>query len=214
MISDAHEAVGSMGDDTPPAVLSSRSRLFTDYFRQRFAQVTNPPVDPYRESSVMSLTTYIGAQGSYLDETAARPTRIGLRSPILTRSQLAQLQTASALAPVVVDTTFAVAGGSGEFTRQLDASTAAACQAVERGAALVILSDGNRVCSQGAAASAARGVGNPSCARRSRPADARQSRRRLGRGARRTSSGGALRVRGVGGVSVAWLCNCRKHRAS
>src|SRR6185369_1142883 len=47
MISEAHEAVGSMGDDTPPAVLSSRSRLFTDYFRQRFAQVTNPPVDPY-----------------------------------------------------------------------------------------------------------------------------------------------------------------------
>ena len=143
MISDAHEAVGSMGDDTPPAVLSSRSRLFTDHFRQRFAQVTNPPVDPYRESSVMSLTTYIGGQGSYLDETAARPTRIGLRSPILTRSQLAQLQTASALAPVVVDTTFAVAGGSGEFTRQLDASTVAACQAVERGAALIILSDGD-----------------------------------------------------------------------
>ncbi len=143
MISDAHEAVGSMGDDTPPAVLSSRSRLFTDYFRQRFAQVTNPPVDPYRESSVMSLTTYIGGQGSYVDETAARPTRIGLRSPILTRSQLAQLQTASALAPVVVDTTFAIAGGSGEFTRQLEASTAIACQAVDRGAALVILSDGN-----------------------------------------------------------------------
>jgi glutamate synthase domain-containing protein 2/glutamate synthase domain-containing protein 3 len=143
MISDAHEAVGSMGDDTPPAVLSSRSRLFTDYFRQRFAQVTNPPVDPYRESSVMSLTTYIGGQGSYVDETAARPTRIGLRSPVLTRSQLAQLQTASALAPVVVDTTFAIAGGSGEFTRQLEASTAMACQAVDRGAALVVLSDGN-----------------------------------------------------------------------
>ena len=51
LIADAHEAVGSMGDDTPPAVLSSRSRLLTDFFRQRFAQVTNPSVDPYRESA-------------------------------------------------------------------------------------------------------------------------------------------------------------------
>jgi len=132
-----------MGDDTPPAVLSSRSRLFTDYFRQRFAQVTNPPVDPYRESSVMSLTTYIGGQGSYLDETAVRPTRIALRSPILTTSQLAQLQAASALAPVVIDTTFALARGSGEFARQLEVLTIAASQAVERGAALLILSDRN-----------------------------------------------------------------------
>ena len=61
MIADAHEAVGSMGDDTPPAVLSARSRLLFDFFRQRFAQVTNPPIDPYRELSAMSLRTLIGA---------------------------------------------------------------------------------------------------------------------------------------------------------
>ena len=54
MMSDGHEAVGSMGDDAPPAALSARPRLFSDFFRQRFAQVTNPSVDPYRESSVMS----------------------------------------------------------------------------------------------------------------------------------------------------------------
>ena len=76
MIADAHEAVGSMGDDAPPAALSQRARLFTEYFRQRFAQVTNPSVDPYRESSVMSLTTTIGGHGSFLDELAARPARI------------------------------------------------------------------------------------------------------------------------------------------
>src|SRR5207237_8056 len=66
MAADGTEAVGSMGDDTPPAVLSARPRLFSDCFRQRFAQVTNPAVDPYRESVAMSLRTLLGASGRYL----------------------------------------------------------------------------------------------------------------------------------------------------
>ena len=101
MIADGHEAVGSMGDDAPPAALSQRPRLFSDFFRQRFAQVTNPSVDPYRESSVMSLTTMLGGHGSFIDELAPRPPRIVLRSPILSRRELEQLTTASrALQPV------------------------------------------------------------------------------------------------------------------
>src|SRR5581483_547411 len=103
MIADAHEAVGSMGDDTPPAVLSSRSRLLTDYFRQRFAQVTNPPVDPYRESAVMSLTSILGSHGSFLDELAPRPARLVLRSPVLSREQLTQIEAAAALSPAAID---------------------------------------------------------------------------------------------------------------
>ena len=98
MVADGHEAIGSMGDDAPPAALSARSRLFSDFFRQRFAQVTNPSVDPYRESSVMSLTTMLGGHGSFIDELAPRPPRIVLRSPILSRRELEQLTTASALA--------------------------------------------------------------------------------------------------------------------
>ena len=141
MAAGGHEAVGSMGDDAPPAVLSSRPRLFTDFFRQRFAQVTNPPVDPYREASVMSLTTLIGAQGSYLDESATRPVRVTLRSPILTRDQLSQLRTATPLAPVTIATTFDAAGGATAFEARLDAIADEACRAVEAGSALAILTD-------------------------------------------------------------------------
>ena len=77
------EAVGSMGDDTPMAVLSQHSRTVYDYFRQQFAQVTNPPIDPLREAIVMSLETCIGSELSVYSETAAHAKRIILRSPIL-----------------------------------------------------------------------------------------------------------------------------------
>src|SRR3954447_10145521 len=141
MIADAHEAVGSMGDDAPPAALSQRARLFTDYFRQRFAQVTNPSVDPYRESSVMSLTTMIGGHGSFIDELAPRPARIVLRSPILTPRELAQLTSLPALQAVTIDTVFAAGGGVEAFDGRLQAMCDEACAAVERGSALIILSD-------------------------------------------------------------------------
>src|SRR5476649_1504843 len=103
MIADGHEAVGSMGDDAPPAALSARARLFTDFFRQKFAQVTSPSVDPYRESSVMSLTTMLGGQGSFIDELAPRPARIVLRSPVLSRRELEQLTGSSVLQPATID---------------------------------------------------------------------------------------------------------------
>jgi glutamate synthase domain-containing protein 2/glutamate synthase domain-containing protein 1/glutamate synthase domain-containing protein 3 len=141
MIADAHEAVGSMGDDTPPAVLSSRSRLLTDYFRQRFAQVTNPPVDPYRESDVMSLTTMLGAHGSFLEEIAPPASRISLRSPILSRDQFAQLAAADALSPSRIESTFDAAGGAEAFESRLAAIGAEACAAVRNGSALVMLTD-------------------------------------------------------------------------
>src|SRR5262245_31272680 len=105
-----------MGDDTPPAVLSSRPRLFTDFFRQRFAQVTNPPVDPYREASVMSLTDALGAVGSYTNERASRPPRLVLRSPILTSAQLAAIMRASDFVPAVIDIICRVDGGAAAFS--------------------------------------------------------------------------------------------------
>jgi glutamate synthase (ferredoxin) len=143
MAADGQEAVGSMGDDTPPAALSRRSRLFTDFFRQRFAQVTNPPVDPYRESAVMSLTTLVGAHGSYADELAPRPVRIALRSPILTGEQLGQLRASTALAPATISTLFEAAGGARAFDERLEAIADESCRAVEQGSALLILSDRN-----------------------------------------------------------------------
>lgn len=141
MMADGHEAVGAMGDDAPPAVLSARPRLLTDFFRQRFAQVTNPPVDPYREASVMSLTTMIGGHGSFLDELAPRPPRIVLRSPILARRELAQLLASTALAPATIDLVFAAAAGPDALDGRLTAIAGEACAAVRAGSALVVLSD-------------------------------------------------------------------------
>ncbi len=77
------EAVGSMGDDTPMAVLSQKQRPLYDYFRQQFAQVTNPPIDPLREAIVMSLETCIGRELSVFEETEEHANRVILRSPVL-----------------------------------------------------------------------------------------------------------------------------------
>lgn len=85
------EAVGSMGDDTPMAVLSRRVRHMADYFRQQFAQVTNPPIDPLREAIVMSLETCLGAEMNIFEETSAHANRVILSSPILSHSKYAQL---------------------------------------------------------------------------------------------------------------------------
>ncbi|TBR44708.1 glutamate synthase large subunit [Marinomonas agarivorans] len=86
-----HEAVGSMGDDTPMAVMSHRTRPVTDYFRQKFAQVTNPPIDPLRESIVMSLETCIGRERNLLEETPKHANRIILSSPILSPRKYSRL---------------------------------------------------------------------------------------------------------------------------
>ncbi|MDX2350196.1 MAG: glutamate synthase large subunit, partial [Porticoccus sp.] len=77
------EATGSMGDDTPMAVLSSKHRSLYDYFRQQFAQVTNPPIDPLRETLVMSLQAQLGREHSLFDETQELGTRVNLSSPVL-----------------------------------------------------------------------------------------------------------------------------------
>ncbi|PMG86771.1 glutamate synthase large subunit [Vibrio breoganii] len=85
------EAVGSMGDDTPMAVLSSRERLVTDYFRQKFAQVTNPPIDPLREKHVMSLATSVGKEMNVFNETDGHAYRVTFDSPVLLYSDMQQL---------------------------------------------------------------------------------------------------------------------------
>ncbi|GED41643.1 glutamate synthase large subunit [Cobetia marina] len=77
------EAVGSMGDDTPMAVLSRQNRVLTDYFRQKFAQVTNPPIDPLREAIVMSLETCCGAELNIFDATPEHAHRLILTTPVL-----------------------------------------------------------------------------------------------------------------------------------
>ncbi|MGL5044166.1 MAG: glutamate synthase large subunit, partial [Plesiomonas sp.] len=88
---NAQEAVGSMGDDTPFAVLSTQSRGIYDYFRQQFAQVTNPPIDPLREAHVMSLATSIGQEMNVFCEAEGQAHRVNFKSPILLYSDYHQL---------------------------------------------------------------------------------------------------------------------------
>jgi len=85
MLEGGKEPTGSMGDDTPPAAFSSAPRNFTDFFRQNFAQVTNPPIDPYREKAVMSTTIGFGCLGNPLVESPERARRLKSISPILSR---------------------------------------------------------------------------------------------------------------------------------
>lgn len=85
------EAVGSMGDDTPMAVLSARVRSVAEYFRQKFAQVTNPPIDPLREAIVMSLETCIGAERNVFEETPEHAKRMILATPVLSPAKFNEL---------------------------------------------------------------------------------------------------------------------------
>ena len=88
MVQDSKEATGSMGDDTPLAAFSNKQRNFTDFFKQKFAQVTNPPIDPIREKVVMSLNTGFGEVHNILDEIPTHAHRLKSISPIITREKL------------------------------------------------------------------------------------------------------------------------------
>lgn len=92
LANDGQEAVGSMGDDTPMAVMSSKQRTIYDYFRQQFAQVTNPPIDSLRENHVMSLATCIGREQNVFSETSGYANRVLFDSPILMYTDLKQLR--------------------------------------------------------------------------------------------------------------------------
>ncbi len=93
MVVNGEEAVGSMGTDTPLAVLSERPQLLFKYFKQLFAQVTNPPIDPIREQLVMSLVTNIGPKGNLLAETPEQCRRIRVAQPVLTNADLEKIRT-------------------------------------------------------------------------------------------------------------------------
>ena len=92
MAANAQEPVGSMGTDTPLAILSDRPKLLFNYFKQLFAQVTNPPIDPLREGLVMSLMAFTGKQRNLLDETPAHCRQLKLPHPILTNEDIQRLR--------------------------------------------------------------------------------------------------------------------------
>ena len=140
MGADGKDAVWSMGDDTPLAVLSQWSRPLYNYFRQRFAQVTNPPIDSLRESLVMSLDTYVGRRRNLFDETEDHARLVHLDSPILLDHEAARLRSGY-MSSRVLSTVFPLAEGAAGLSAALDRLRAAAVAAVEDGVELLILSD-------------------------------------------------------------------------
>jgi glutamate synthase (NADPH) large chain len=137
------EPVGSMGTDTPPACLSDKPQPLFNYFRQLFAQVTNPPIDSLRESLVMSLTSYIGTERNILDETPQNCHTLKLDDPILTNRDLEKMRRVSHgdFLATMLPTLFRVDGGAKELERALDGLCRRASLAIQSGYTIIILSD-------------------------------------------------------------------------
>ena len=144
MAATGQEGIGSMGDDTPLAVFSRRPRLLYTYFKQLFAQVTNPPIDPIRESLVMSLTNFIGGRIGIYETMQDKRTFLQVSTPVLLEEEFAEM-TAGDYFPgkiLRLDATFAVAQGTGALEKQLRALAAQAVESVQnQGTRVIVLSD-------------------------------------------------------------------------
>ncbi|MBI5300525.1 MAG: glutamate synthase large subunit [Chloroflexi bacterium] len=141
MANDGAEPIGSMGDDTPHAVLSDFERPLYHFFRQRFAQVTNPPIDPLREELVMSVRAILGARGNVLTEAPAHARVLELASPILTDDQLDTIRARNDAFPhATLDATFD-ARDPDALERAVGRVCREAQRAAENGETILILSD-------------------------------------------------------------------------
>ncbi|KAH8820452.1 amidophosphoribosyltransferase-like protein [Xylogone sp. PMI_703] len=145
MASDEKEALGSMGNDAPLACLTPAPRLLYEYFRQLFAQVTNPPIDPIREAIVMSLECYIGPQGNLLEMDSSQCERLLLPTPVLSIPEFNALKNIDKLHPKwtvkVIDLTFPKSEGVEGYIRHLDEICDQATAAIRNKDRIIILSD-------------------------------------------------------------------------
>jgi glutamate synthase (NADPH/NADH) large chain/glutamate synthase (ferredoxin) len=135
------DAVWSMGDDTPIPPLSRVPQSVYSYFRQRFAQVTNPPIDPLRESMVMSLRIHLGRRGSPLLERPSYARMLRIEHPVLLPEEMAALRNVAGFSAVTIDTVWDPGEGPGGLRHALVTLRRAAERAVRRGARILILSD-------------------------------------------------------------------------
>lgn len=147
MASDEKEALGSMGNDAPLACLADAPKLLYEYFRQLFAQVTNPPIDPIRESIVMSLECYVGPQGNLLEMDESQAGRLLLPSPILSIEEFNAMKNMSTLYPEwtvkTIDITFPKKDGIQGYIKHLDYICNEATAAIEARDRIIVLSDRN-----------------------------------------------------------------------
>lgn len=143
MVGTGKEPLGAMGTDTPLAILSDRPVQLSNYFKQLFAQVTNPPIDPIREELVMSLRGYVGNSHNLLEETAAHCHKLEIDQPVLTNEEFRKLQYIDRghLQSKTIDITFRATGDKGELKAAVDRLCQYAKDAVNDGYALLLLSD-------------------------------------------------------------------------
>jgi len=143
MATKGEEPTGSMGNDTALAVLSDRPQPLFRYFKQQFAQVTNPPIDPIREELVMSLTSCVGGEGNLLGETPRQCRMLELPHPILTNDDMTRLDTSGLpdFRVARVASLFEASGGEEALSAGLEELCAAAIAAVSEGASIVVISD-------------------------------------------------------------------------
>ena len=145
MTRNANEPIGSMGNDAPPAVLSDEPKLLYNYFKQLFAQVTNPPIDANREELVTSTLTTLGGEGDLLHATPQSCRQVRLESPVLSLEELEQLRaldgTAGTHRAVTLAMRYPVAAGGAGLSAALDSLFAEADAAIAAGADILILSD-------------------------------------------------------------------------
>ncbi|MEM9780777.1 MAG: glutamate synthase central domain-containing protein, partial [Pseudomonadota bacterium] len=141
MAEDAKEAIGSMGDDTPAAVLSEKYRPLSHFFRQNFSQVTNPPIDSLREHRVMSLKTRFGNLKNVLDEDNSQTEILTLDSPFVSNGQFAAMLDGFGDKAVEIDCTYALGAEGNALQAAVDAIRLQAEDAVRSGAQHVVMSD-------------------------------------------------------------------------
>ncbi len=147
MAADGKEPTGSMGTDTPLAVLSDQAPLLTSYFHQLFAQVTNPPIDPIRESLVMTVETTIGPDGNTFEETPEQCHQIRMTGPVLTNAQLAKIASIRegvfepTTLSLLYDPTGGAAGPAGALGAAVNRLCNQAAEAIDEGFNVLVLSD-------------------------------------------------------------------------
>jgi glutamate synthase (NADPH/NADH) large chain len=145
MVTEARDPLGSMGNDSALACLSDKSRMIYDYFKQLFAQITNPPIDSIREEVVMSLTCFIGPEGNLLETTPEHVHRLELHHPIVSNDELTNIKNLDrdGWKTKTIDITFEKATGPEGMLATLDRICDEASQAIKDGYSFIILSDRN-----------------------------------------------------------------------
>ena len=141
MVEDAKEAVGSMGDDTPLAVISDKPRLIHQFFRQNFSQVTNPPIDSLRERQVMSLKTRFGNLANILDQDSGRDRVLVLDTPVLSNADWARLRAHFGPVAAEIDCTFDAGSGADGLRAAIARVRVEAEQAIREGRSELFLTD-------------------------------------------------------------------------